>query len=40
VAAGYATVVGAAISVDGVFVQTWNSSGVLAAQGFHLIVDC
>jgi hypothetical protein len=37
---GYATVVGAAISNDGVFVQTFNASGNLFSQGFHLVVDC
>jgi hypothetical protein len=37
---GYAVVVGAAISVNGVFVQTFNSSGTLTPESFHLIVDC
>jgi hypothetical protein len=40
VAPGYATVVGAAGTTNGVFVQTFNSSGILTAMGFHLVVDC
>jgi hypothetical protein len=40
VAPGYATVVGAAGTTNGVFVQTFSSSGVLTPQGFHLVVDC
>jgi hypothetical protein len=40
VAPGYATVVGAAGTTTGVFVQTFSSSGALVAQGFHLVVDC
>jgi hypothetical protein len=37
---GYGTVVGAAGTTNGVFVQTFNASGSLVAQGFHLVVDC
>ncbi len=37
---GYATVVGAVGTTNGVFVQTFNSSGVVTAEGFHLVVDC
>jgi hypothetical protein len=40
VAPGYATVVGAAGTTTGVFVQTFSSSGALTPQGFHLVVDC
>jgi hypothetical protein len=38
--AGTVTVVGAAISKNGVFVETWNSSGTLTPMPFHLVVDC
>jgi hypothetical protein len=37
---GYGTVVGAAGTTNGVFVQTFNASGTVVAEGFHLVVDC
>jgi hypothetical protein len=37
---GYAIVVGAAISVNGVFIQTFDASGTLTPEPFHLVVDC
>jgi hypothetical protein len=37
---GFAVVVGENGNADGVFVETFNSSGVEAAEGFHLIVTC
>jgi hypothetical protein len=40
VAPGEIEVVGAAGTTNGVFVQTFNSSGAITASGFHLVVDC
>jgi hypothetical protein len=39
-AAGFATVVGAAISHDGVWVSTYDSTGTLTDEPFHLAVFC
>jgi len=40
VAPGFAVVVGDVSTTNGVFVETFNSGGAEAAEGFHLIVDC
>lgn len=37
---GYATVVGAAVDPNGVFMDTYGSSGTLAALGYHLVTSC
>jgi hypothetical protein len=37
---GEIEVVGAVGTTNAVFVQTSNSSGVVTASGFHLVVDC
>lgn len=37
---GYVEVVGAVGDPDGVFVDTFDSSGTVTAEGFHLSVDC
>ena len=37
---GYAAVVGRTGSIRGVYVQTYDATGVLADQPFHLIVSC
>jgi hypothetical protein len=37
---GYATVVGAAVDPNGVFMDTYNSAGTNADLGFHLITTC
>ena len=37
---GYAGVVGRNGHVNGVYVQTFDSSGNLANEGFHLVVSC
>jgi hypothetical protein len=37
---GYATVVGAAVDPDGVFMDTYNPSGANAALGYHLVTSC
>lgn len=37
---GEIEVVGAVGTTNAVFVQTYNSSGVVTASGFHLVVDC
>ena len=39
-APGYATVVGSAADPNGVFMDTYNSSGVKADLGFHLVTSC
>ena len=39
-APGYTTVVGSAADVNGVFMNTYNSSGVKADLGFHLVTAC
>ena len=38
--AAFVTVVGASASVEEVFVETYNSSGTGAEEGFHLNVTC
>jgi hypothetical protein len=37
---GYATVVGAAVDPNGVFMDTYNSAGSNADLGFHLVTTC
>jgi hypothetical protein len=37
---GTVTLAGLAVSVDGVFVQTFNSAGALTDEPFHLSVNC
>lgn len=37
---GYAGVVGRNGHLNGVYVQTFNSSGALTDEGFHLVVTC
>ncbi len=37
---GFITVAGAAADAGGVFVQTYNSAGVLTDSSFHLLASC
>jgi hypothetical protein len=39
-APGYAATVGDAGTTNGVFVETFDSSGAGTSEGFHLVVDC
>ena len=39
-APGYVTVVGSAADPDGVFMETFDTTGTLAALGYHLVTVC
>ncbi|HVV64183.1 MAG TPA: hypothetical protein VHC42_01845 [Rhizomicrobium sp.] len=39
-APGYVTVVGSAVDPNGVFMETFDTTGALASLGYHLVTTC